>query len=72
MPPSSLVAATIMTATVVLLAGLNGAYRYLRIRYILSLPNVPSSYGRLTLIPFILLVVGVAVLTSVETYSDSW
>jgi len=61
-----------MAATLVLLAGLNGAYRYWRIRYILSLPNPPSSYGRLTLIPFMLLVVAVAVLSSVETYSESW
>lgn len=61
-----------MTATIVLLAGLNGAYRYWRIRYLLSLPNVPSSYGRLTLLPFILLVVGVAILSSVETYTESW
>lgn len=70
--PASLVAATMMAATIVLLAGVNGAYRYWRIRYILSLPKVPSTYGRLTLLPFILLVVGVAILCSVETYSESW
>ena len=67
-----LVAATMMTATLLLLAGINAGYRYFQVRKMLYRKDKPETYSRSSLMPFILLAMATAMLTSIETYRGSW
>ena len=67
---SSLTAALMLIATLVLLSGLNAAGRYYQVRHILE--KRPKTFGRVTLMPYILLAAAAAILNSVGVYSGKW
>ena len=69
---TTLMAATMMTATLLLLSGLNAGYRYVTTRRLLMTEEKPKTYNRFSLMPFILLAVSIAFLTSIETYLGHW
>ena len=68
----SLTAATMLIATLLLLTGLNAGYRYWQIQHILGMKEKPASYGRITLMPYVVFAVAIAIFNSVETYSGKW
>lgn len=70
--PMTVPTVTMMMATLLLFAGLNTGYRYWHMRGVLREAKAPGTYGRHSLLPFILLAVTVALITSIETYAGHW
>jgi uncharacterized membrane protein YidH (DUF202 family) len=68
----SLLAASIIIATLMIMSGLYSAQRYYSVRSMLTSENKPDSYNKMMLWPFISLCVILSILTGIVTLTDGW